>query len=293
LVIGGSGLVGETLIHSAREKFSICATYNQNRISLKNINSISIDLIKNKNAIIDLIHSYKPNFVVHTVAYPSVDLCETDKSSATLLHVTITKDIANVCEEINSKLIYLSTDAIFPGELNKKYTELDKPNPVNYYGMTKLNAEKIVLQYSSHNVVLRPAVIYGFHKRSRFTNWIIDSLKHNIPVDPHNDQFNTPTLVYDLVRGIIKIIENDLSGIFHSAGKTCLNRYEFAMKIGKKFNLDTNLIKGVTSYEKKQLAPRPNSTCLNSQKLEKLINFEFSDIDSGLNKMYYCSRKTV
>ena len=185
--------------------------------------------------------------------------------------------------EINSKLLFLSTDAVFEGQLNKKYIETEITNPVNYYGFTKLKAEKIVLASSKNNVVLRTAVIYGVGIQSRFTNWILSYLRDKKPVDPFVDQFNSPTLVDDLSQAIVKIFKNDISGLFHATGPTCVNRYDFALMLAKEFALDSNLIKPVTSFEKKQNAPRPISTCLDSSKLESKINFTFRNLKSGIS----------
>jgi dTDP-4-dehydrorhamnose reductase len=240
--------------------------------------------------IIDLIKEVQPDIVVNTAAHSSVDLCETDHSIADKLHVDITQDITQVCKDIDSKLVYISTDAVFQGELHKKYTELDQPNPINYYGKTKLQAEQITLNASSKNVVLRTAVIYGWHKKSRFTNWIIQTLKENHIVDPFIDQYNTPTLVDDLAKSLLSIFEKNISGMFHATGKSCLNRYEFALVLASTFGLDKKLIKSVTSKEKKQDAPRPTSTCLDSRKLEKLIDFNFSDIQSGVSFIFNKSK---
>ena len=74
-------------------------------------------------------------------------------------------------------------------------------------------------------------MIYGWHNRSRFTNWVLDSLKNKKIVNAFTDQFNTPTLVDDLARSVLSIIEKDISGLFHASGKSCLNRFEFAQKL--------------------------------------------------------------
>ena len=79
----------------------------------------------------------------------------------------------------NVHIIQISSDYVFDGKSNMKYTENDVPSPVNYYGKTKLKAENIVLQSSKKNVVLRTSVIYGWHKSSKFTNWILSSLYQN------------------------------------------------------------------------------------------------------------------
>lgn len=283
LIIGGSGFVGSTLLKYAYSNYDIYFTYNKNKIETKSAKSIQIDLIKNRSKIIEIINNFKPDITVHTAAHSNVDFCETDHNLADILHVDITKDVTDVCKETNSKLIYLSTDLIFGGQLGKKYLETDEPNPVNYYGKTKLQAENIILNSSKNNVILRTAVIYGWHKKSRFTNWIIQSLNAHKMVDPHIDQYNTPTLVDDLVKSVLKIIELKISGLYHATGKTCLNRYEFALKLAEKFGLDKNLVKPVTSIEKKQIAPRPMATCLNSSKLESAINYQFSDIQRGIS----------
>ena len=290
LIIGGSGLVGSTLLQHASPNYDIHFTYNTNKITFDNVSSTQINLFDNQKRIIDLIKEIQPDIVVNTAAHSSVDLCETDHKIADKLHVDITHDITQACKDSGSKLIYLSTDAVFQGELNKKYTELDQPNPINYYGKTKLQAEQITLNASPKNVILRTAVIYGWHKKSRFTNWIIQTLKENQIVDPFIDQYNTPTLVDDLVKSLLAIFEKNISGIFHATGKSCLNRYEFALLLANIFGFNTKLIKPVTSKEKKQVAPRPISTCLDSRKLEKLIDFNFNDIQSGVSFIFNKSK---
>lgn len=286
LIIGGSGLVGNSLIKHAYKLHDVHFTYNKINPMMCDVDGTFLDLTENRSDITSLIKSLKPDVTIHTAAHSSVDHCESDHSSADLLHVAITDDIAASCNSVGSKLIYISTDAVFPGEINKKYLEIDTPDPLNYYGKTKLQAEKIILNTSSNNVVLRSAVIYGWHQRSRFTSWIIDSLSQNKIVDPFVDQYNTPTLVDDLVTSILKIIELNISGLYHATGRSCINRYDFAIKLAKKFGLKNELILPVTSKEKKQIAPRPISTCLDSTKLENAISFNFKDIDEGIDYIY-------
>ena len=289
LIIGGSGLLGSTLTEYALSDYEIHVTYNKNPIQNINVKSTEIELLDDRTKIIDLIKSFRPDVVVHTAAHPSVDVCETNHKIADTLHVDITQDIANICTKMNSKLIYISTDAVFEGQLNKKYTEEDNPNPINYYGKTKLAAEKIIMSVPN-NVILRTSVVYGWHKRSRFTNWILGNLKEKKYVDPFSDQYNTPTLVDDLAKSTLEIIRLKISGLYHAAGKTCINRFEFTMELADKFGYDKNLIKPVTSLQKKQDAPRPISTCLDSSKLERLTNYHFCDIKKGISFIHEKSK---
>ncbi len=290
LVLGGSGLVGSAFIDFAKNDYDIFFSYNKNEIKIPNTKSFKINLLNDNNKIETIIKNYNPDIVLHTVAHSNLDLCETDHYITDKLHIDLTQKIANVCVSINSKLIFLSTDAVFEGQLNKRYSEEDITNPINYYGKTKLQAEKIVLDASLNNTVLRTSVIYGWHKKSRFTNWILDYLKDGKQVDPFSDQINTPTLVDDLIKVILKIMDNNISGLYHAAGKTCLNRYEFAILLAKKFSYNLTLIHPVTKIEKKQDAPRPISTCLDSSKLENILNFSFSDISSGIDFIFEKSK---
>lgn len=289
LIIGASGLVGSTVAKYMSQSHDLFLVNHNSDFSLGNFPVQKIDLIKDRSAILAVIKEYKPDFVVHTVAFPSVDFCESNKQTAELLHVKITDDIVKVCSSIGSRIIYFSTDAVFDGKISKKYSENDLPNPINYYGKTKLNAEKILLN-SGTNIVLRTTVIYGWHVKSRFTNWVLDSLKNLQTVTAFTDQFNTPTLVNDIAEAISQIFSKDKSGLFNTVGKTCLSRYEFALKLADKFNLDKNLIIPSLSTKKKQIAPRPANGCLDNSKFENAFNFKFSDIDSGIDLIYENSK---
>ena len=145
LIIGGSGFVGSYIIKHLPVDWEKFCTFNSNPISSSNLQSFKIDLLDNPKEIVTLIQNIKPDYIVHTVAFPSVDYCEEKPLIADKLHVNTTKIISNASAEINSKLLFLSTDAVFEGKINKKYLETDIPNPVNHYGLTKLKAEKIVL----------------------------------------------------------------------------------------------------------------------------------------------------
>ena len=283
LIIGENSLVGSTLSNYAKNTFDVYYTYHNIRINNKN--SIQIDIVKETHKILDLIKKIKPDLVIHTVAYANVDFCEKNNHDANFLHVTVTQKIAQTCASIGAKILYFSTDAVFDGKQNEKYVESDIPNPLSYYGKTKLAAEKILMDTSKNNIIFRTTVIYGPYSRSRFTSWVLDNLKQDKPVPAFTDQFNTPTLIDDLCKVILDILNLDLSGIYHAAGKTCLSRYDFALKLAKKFDYNEELIIPTLSSTVNQIAPRPKNGCLDSTKLEKILNFEFSSIDSGIDFM--------
>ena len=93
LIIGGASLVGSTIINYAKDDYEIFATENKTSINNPKVSSIKLDLLKDKNQIIDYIKQIKPDSVIHTVAFPNVDFCESNQELSDLLHVEITKEI--------------------------------------------------------------------------------------------------------------------------------------------------------------------------------------------------------
>ena len=174
LIIGGASLVGSTIIDYATNNYEIFATENTTPINNQKISSLKLDLLIDTKQILDYIKKIKPSAVIHTVAFPNVDFCESNHKLTDLLHVKVTEDISEMCSKVNSKLIYFSTDAVFDGKKSGKYLESDTPNPLSYYGKTKLEAEKIILK-NTDNLILRTTVIYGWHNSSRFTNCVLSS----------------------------------------------------------------------------------------------------------------------
>ena len=243
-----------------------------------------MNLVNDKTVLRELIENQSPDVVINTIAYANVDYCETEKEAAHFLHVECTEEIAKACKDTKSKLIYISTDWVFD-DSKKMFLETDTPNPLSYYGLTRLEAEKAVLERNNYNVVVRPAVIYGWHPNSKFTNFVINNLKSEKEIFIYTDQFSTPTFVDDLVDSISSIIQSNAKGIFHTTGSSCVNRFEFSKIIAKKFGLNENLICPITTAEKPQTAKRPTISCLDNSKAQEQLGVHFSTIDEGVSKM--------
>jgi dTDP-4-dehydrorhamnose reductase len=287
LLIGGASLIGSTIINEFKNNYDIHLTYNKTPVN-SNFSQTKLNLLDDRNQISSVITNLNPDVVVNTVAYPNVDFCETHHDEANLLHVSITDDLVSVCSDISSPLVYFSTDAVFDGTKSIKYTEDDKTSPLSYYGKTKLEAEKIILKINE-NIVLRTTVVYDWHIRSRFTNWVLKNLKQGSKITAFTDQSNTATLVGDISHSLFCLLENNNSGLFHCSGKTCISRYDFAIKLADYFGYDKKLI--IPTISKNiQSASRPENGCLDSSKLEELINFQLSDIDQGITSMINSSK---
>ncbi|QLH05768.1 SDR family oxidoreductase [Nitrosopumilus ureiphilus] len=276
LVVGGSSLLGYKLLENG-SCFELYSTYNKNLIVSKNTEIIKINIVDEKDC--QKILELKPDIIVNAAAMTNVDYCEQFREEAYEVNVIGTKNLAKIAQQLGSKFIHISTDAVFSGEKNQ-YVEDDEPNPVNIYGKTKLESEKIASEVSNY-LILRPSVLFGWMpskylqvrdnsvKTRNFALWILKKLNEKQKLSIVDDQFSTPTLADNLAENIIELIKKDMQGVFHTSGLSCINRLDFSKKIAKTFGYLDNFIVPCSSKELKQIAIRPLQSCLNCEKIVK------------------------
>ena len=175
LLIIGSGLLGNNLAKIAVNEFTTSITYNEHPLDIEGCKSYYLN-IANRVDVTTLIQKLNPSYIIHTAALTNVDHCERDKRLAWNINVEGTKHIAEIARKINAKLIYISTDYVFDG--NKGMYKEDEPtNPIDYYGETKLEGEKLVKNLRDC-IIVRPSVLYGWNPvKSNFVSWVINELK--------------------------------------------------------------------------------------------------------------------
>jgi len=281
-VTGASGLLGNKIVQRANNEYKIISLHNTKPLHAQ---SLKLD-ITNQDEVSNLFCRSKPDAVIHTASETNVDKCEKEKIHAWRTNVKGTSNIAIACRKFDAKVVYISTDYVFNGEKGN-YREEDEPNPINYYGVTKLEGEKKVIQYSQNYSILRTSVLYGWHPwKQNFATWVINSLKQNKEVKVVDDHFNTPTLVDNLAEMTIEVVQKDLQGLYHASGSERISRYEFAKQIAKAFSLDQNLIKPI---EMSQLiswvAKRPKDSSLNTSKIRKQLKTRPLNVTEGLKRM--------
>ena len=225
-----------------------------------------------KTQVDEAFKTIKPDVVVHAATLTDVDKCETNKELAWKINVEGTKNIVEAAQSAGSFLIYISTDYVFSGEKGN-YKETDKPDPINYYGLTKLKAEEIV-QTQPEYFIGRPSVIYGSTPAAgkvNFALWLIETLRKGERVKIVTDQWNTPTLNTNLAEMTLEVIERRLTGIYHTCGATRVSRLDFAEQIADAFDLDKSLIDSVLSSQFTWPAKRPMDSSLDTSKAQKTL----------------------
>ncbi len=256
--------------------------------------SVQLD-ITDRDATLRLVNDVQPKAIINTAALHNVDYCETHREEAARVNVEGVRNLSEAARENRSRLVHLSTDYVFDGTTGH-YTELDKPHPLHYYAETKLEAEKVASQLPSY-AIARPSVIYGWNpleatgipsssgKTVNFAMFVLEKLKKNETVKAVRDQYGSPTFADNLADALLKLAKYPHNGVFHTAGRSCLSRYEFAVKLAEIFQYPQRLVQPMFTTEFKQLAERPKNSCLLVQKAENALGMKFLTTDEGIMVM--------
>jgi dTDP-4-dehydrorhamnose reductase len=281
LVTGASGLLGSKIVESARN-YTVYPTHQAHPHFQ---NSIKMD-VTDEREVKQVLDRVKPNIVIHTAAETNVERCESDRNHAWKTNADGTRILAEACNKMNATMTYISTDYVFDGEKGR-YREEAQPNPVNYYGQTKLTGEEHVKELCERYATLRTSVLYGTHPtKLNFATWTVTSLLEKKPLMIVEDHFNSPTLADNLARAAWEMVEKELWGVYHVAGTERISRYDFALKMAEVFNLDVSLVKPIRMSELKTwTAKRPKDSSLRVDKIQSKIDVELLDVTRGLLEM--------
>ncbi len=284
LITGASGLYGSKLAARAIEKdFEVYSSDVQERSVYGTY--VKLD-VSNKELVNEVFKQVKPDVVVHAASLTDVDKCELNQDIAWKINVEGTKNIVEAAKNIDSSLIYISTDYVFNGEKGN-YRESDEPAPINFYGLTKLKAEEVVKTQAEY-FIARPSVIYGSTPAAgkvNFVLWLIETLRKGEHVNIITDQWVTPTLNTNLAEMTLEVIEQKLTGTYHLCGATRVSRFEFAELVADVFGLDKSLIDSALSSQFKWPAKRPMDSSLDTSKAQQMLQNKPLKIDDALKQL--------
>lgn len=286
LITGVSGLLGINFAMRLKPE-AVLGVVNQNWLNGAPFDQLRIDLTHN-DAINQVIESYKPDVVINCAAMANVDACETQPVLAEKINAKVPGLFADVCKKNGIKFVHISTDAVFDGTKSDGfYTEKDEPNPNNIYSRTKLSGEEDVLSANDQSIIAR-VNFYGWSltgKRS-LSEWFYHNLSSGNAINGFEDVFYCPLMVGDLVDVLIKMVNKDLSGLYHVVGSTCLSKYDFGMRLAKKFGFDPDLISPISWKDAGLTAKRSPNLKLSIAKLEKDLQEPIPGVENGLERFY-------
>jgi len=228
----------------------------------------------------------RPEAIINAAAVTDVDLCEEDGNTASLVNMTSVGYLANAAKECESFLVQVSTDYVFDGEKGR-YSESDGPNPINKYGLSKLEGEQAATAAGYGNLcIARTSVVYGWGRpqRPNAATYVCDRLSKHEKISMVRDQFSSPTLNTNLANMLIEIAERRLPGTIHVAGATRLNRYDFAVGLAENLGLDKSLIEPISVSDMKWKAKRPRDSSLDVTKALKILAHKPYSIDQAYDE---------
>ncbi|GAB4402229.1 MAG: dTDP-4-dehydrorhamnose reductase [Microscillaceae bacterium] len=269
LITGSNGLLGQKLVDVYTQPenlgpYSLIATSRgiDRRPHPNGYAYQSLDTSQSES-VFSLLGQHKPDVVIHTAAMTQVDACETEREACWQHNVEAVQHLANACQALNIFLLHLSTDFIFDGEAGP-YDETAPPNPISFYGQSKLAAEQVLQNTPRLRwAIARTVLVYGLTptlSRSNIILWVKQSLEQGKTIQVVDDQWRTPTLAEDLAQGCFLMAEKEAEGIFNISGPDMLTPFDMALQTADFFGLDNSLIVRTDASKFSQPARRPPKT---------------------------------
>lgn len=279
LVLGSDSQIAREIFNVSNKKqylkFFFC---NKNKIDIRKTKEIE-RVIKKKNI----------NILINCAAFTNVDLAEKYKNKCLSINFHSTKRLAKLCKEKNIILIHFSSDYVFDGKIKNFYNEKSKTNPLNYYGYSKLMADKAILNIKPRGIIIRTSWVYSEYGKN-FVKTILHLIKTKNDIRVVNDQFGSPTYAKDIAKILLKIIcskkfktiTNKIS-IFNLSGNIKVSWYKFAELIIK-YSKNHNIIRPIPTSEYEYKTLRPYNSSLECTKIEKLFPIKIPKWQNSLKK---------
>ena len=238
--------------------------------------------IVNKEAIRVLFDKEEFDYCVNTAAYTNVEKAESEKEKAFLVNEDAVKNLAKQCKKNNTTLIQISTDYVFDGKKRAPYTEKDPTNPVNVYGASKLEGEKVLQEIWRKHYIIRTSWLYSQYGQN-FYNMILRFVKEGKSLTVTTEQTGTPTNANDLAEAILNIITSDSKkyGIYNYSNQGEATWYDFAKEIFAQADKDI-LLYPIPTSEYPTPANRPFWSVLDCNLIQETFGIEVLDWKKSL-----------
>jgi dTDP-4-dehydrorhamnose reductase len=240
-----------------------------NELEKRGIEAVGTDIndmdITDAKSVEYVIKKEKPDAVIHCAAYTAVDAAEDNEEICRKINAGGTQNIANVCKELDIKMIYISTDYVFSGQGETPWEPDDERNPVSVYGQTKYEGELAVQNTLEKYFIVRIAWVFGVNGKN-FVKTMLKLAENHDRITVVNDQFGSPTYTFDLAKLLVDMVQTDKYGIYHATNEGICSWYEFACEIFKQAGINMEVVP-VTTAEYGAKAVRPYNSRMSKDKL--------------------------
>jgi dTDP-4-dehydrorhamnose reductase len=230
--------------------------------------------ILDKDALKKLFDTYKPSWCINCAAYTAVDKAEDEVELARKINKTGVENLSDLCAEYNSVFIHTSTDFVFKGDKATPLDEEDVAEPINIYGLTKLEGEEAVTSKLKKYFVLRTSWLYSEYGNN-FVKTMLRLCGERAELKVIADQVGTPTYAMDLAECILNIISSNSTayGLYHYSNEGVASWYDFAKAI---FDISGTKVKTlpIKTVEYPTRAARPAYSVMSKTKIKQTFNIE-------------------
>ncbi len=286
LITGANGLLGQKLVALLQQDKNVYLIATARTLLVQKLTQGEFHVLDTTQEpqVESVIKSSKPDVIINAAAMTQVDLCETEREACIANNVTAVEHLISACEKYKVHLVHISTDFIFDGS-HGPLDEDEEPNPVNFYGESKLAAEQLIRFSDIDWCILRTVLVYGVTpdmSRSNIVLWVKKSLEEGKKISVVNDQWRTPTLAEDLAMGCYLAATKKAKDICNISGKDFLTPYDIAVQTAAFFKLDSSLITPTDSTQFKQPARRPLKTGFIIEKAKSELGYQPHSFLEGL-----------
>lgn len=218
-----------------------------------------------RGAILEL----KPALVINCAGYTAVDKAEGEPDLAMTVNAEGAQAVARACREAGANLVHVSTDYVFDGNIERPYREDDLAAPINAYGRSKLEGERLVVKAHPMACVVRSAWLFG-PGRPSFVDKLMALARQGAPLKVVTDQVGSPTYTHDLAKVLVELGRHGVRGIIHAVNLGQASRYELARQALKLAGLDQELVQPAVSSDFNLPAARPGYSVLDGRRLARL-----------------------
>jgi dTDP-4-dehydrorhamnose reductase len=226
-LLGARGMVGSAL--AKQLPFASVSAFSHQELDITDYVNLEKIFLRNK-----------PEFVFNAAAFTRVDDCEKFREAAFVANAQAPAHIAGLCNKYNATLVHFSTDYIFDGDSSRPYLESDPPNPINYYGTTKLEAEKRIAASGCAHLIVRSAWIFG-RNGDNFVKKILRRAMAGAKLFAPVNQIGSPTYAEDLATATLRLLEQRATGIVHFTNAGFCSRHEQAIAILQMYGLNNSV----------------------------------------------------
>ncbi|MFH1804526.1 MAG: sugar nucleotide-binding protein [Pseudomonadota bacterium] len=234
-----------------------------------------------------LLAARPPAMIVNAAAFTDVDAAESHRTAAARINADLPAVLAKMANMLGIRLIHISTDFVFSGQVDSPYREDDETGPINWYGTTKRDGERAVMMMDHRAIILRTAWLHG-NRRPCFIQAIAQRLGNGEMVEAIADRYGSPTSAAALAGQIVTLCQRVLagddipSGIFHASGVGAASPFDIALEIAGLMGVDRNLVVPVSASDRQERALRPDFCALDCQKMTDFLGLHCQPWQAGV-----------